>query len=83
MSCFDDHIIYICLHCFVDLVCQNDSSRQVTVDFFAGNEGTSRTGWAWLYHDDVPGWKVVGAAESMAPVTRIRGSPICSTIRAP
>ena len=22
LSCFDDHIIYICLHCFADLACQ-------------------------------------------------------------
>src|SRR3954470_22165929 len=22
MSCFNDHVIYVCLHCFADLICQ-------------------------------------------------------------
>jgi hypothetical protein len=41
---------------------QNDSTRQVTVWFMGGAQGTSFLGWAYL-SGGVSGWKVVGAAD--------------------
>lgn len=46
-----------------DLVWQNESTRQVTVNYFGGSKGTTLLGWAWLNSSGSPGWTVVGAAD--------------------
>jgi uncharacterized repeat protein (TIGR01451 family) len=46
-----------------DLVWQNDTTRQVTVNYYGGAEGASMIGWTWLNSAVQPGWSVVGAAD--------------------
>jgi hypothetical protein len=46
-----------------DLVWQNDTTRQVTVNYYGGSQGAAFQGWNWLYPDAAPGWKLVGAAD--------------------
>jgi hypothetical protein len=42
-----------------DLIWQNDSTRQTTVWYMGGAQGTTMLGWSYL-SGSVPGWKVVG-----------------------
>jgi len=46
-----------------DLVWQNDSTRQVTVNYYGGSGGAVNAGWNWLKADSNPGWTVVGATD--------------------
>lgn len=47
-----------------DLVWQNDDTRQVTVNYYAGAGGATNTGWNWLYPGlGAAGWHVVAAAD--------------------
>jgi hypothetical protein len=46
-----------------DLVWQNDSSRQVTVNYYQGEGGAVLQGWKWLNTANNPGWHVVAAAD--------------------
>jgi len=42
-----------------DLVWQNDTTAQVTVNYYGGNKGATLTGWNWLAPMGYPGWKAV------------------------
>ncbi len=46
-----------------DLVWQNDSTRQVTVNYYGGTNGATYLGWNWLDSTGAPGWHVAGAAD--------------------
>jgi hypothetical protein len=46
-----------------DLIWQNDTTRQVTVNYYGGAGGTVYQGWAYLNAAGVPGWSVVGVAD--------------------
>ena len=47
-----------------DLIWQNNTTNQVTVNYFGGNKGSVYQGWAWLNSGGEPaGWRVVGAAD--------------------
>jgi hypothetical protein len=46
-----------------DLVWQNDTTAQVTVNYYGGPDGAVYQGWNWLNAAGVPGWTVVGAAD--------------------
>jgi hypothetical protein len=46
-----------------DLVWQNDTTRQVTVNYYGGAGGAVYQGWAYLNAAGVPGWSVVGVAD--------------------
>jgi hypothetical protein len=46
-----------------DLVLQNDVTRQVIVHFRGGADGSTLTGWNWLYIVNAPGWRVKGVAD--------------------
>jgi hypothetical protein len=47
-----------------DLIWQNNTTNQVTVNYFGGNKGSVYQGWAWLNSAGEPaGWRVVGAAD--------------------
>jgi uncharacterized repeat protein (TIGR03803 family) len=46
-----------------DLVWQNDVTRQVSVWYMGGAEGTTLLGWNWLSANGVPGWRVVAVAD--------------------
>lgn len=47
-----------------DLVWQNDDTRQVTVNYYGGQDGATYTGWNWLYAGlGAAGWHVVAAAD--------------------
>ena len=46
-----------------DLVLQNISTRQVTVNYYGGSGGATLTNWAYLDSTDVPGWTVVAVAD--------------------
>ncbi|MFN7997040.1 MAG: VCBS repeat-containing protein [Bryobacteraceae bacterium] len=46
-----------------DLVWQNDTTRQVTVNYYGGSGGASFTGWAWLNTSNNPDWHVVAVAD--------------------
>jgi len=47
-----------------DLIWQNNTTNQVTVNYFGGNKGSVYQGWAWLNSVGEPaGWRVVGAAD--------------------
>jgi hypothetical protein len=46
-----------------DLVWQNDTTRQVTVNYYGGSGGATLTGWNWLNTTGSPGWRVVAAAD--------------------
>jgi hypothetical protein len=46
-----------------DLVWQNDTTRQVTVNYYGGSDGATVIGWSWLNSAGSPGWKVVAAAD--------------------
>jgi len=46
-----------------DLVWQNDSTRQVTVNYYGGTGGAVYQGWAYLNAAGVPGWSVVAVAD--------------------
>jgi hypothetical protein len=43
-----------------DLVWQNESSRQVTVHYYAG---TTWTGWNWLNSTGFTGWSLAGVGD--------------------
>ena len=49
-----------------DLVWQNNSTAQVTVNYYGGAGGAVYQGWAWLNSAGAPGWTVVGAADMNA-----------------
>jgi hypothetical protein len=40
-----------------DLIWQNDTSGQVTVNYYGGPGRLSLTGWNWLNVIGVPGWR--------------------------
>jgi hypothetical protein len=42
-----------------DVVWQNEVTRQVTVNYFGGSQGTTLLGWSWLYASPVTGWRLV------------------------
>jgi Beta-propeller repeat/FG-GAP-like repeat/Viral BACON domain len=42
-----------------DLVWQNDSTRQVTVNYYGGTGGAVYQGWNWLYASGAAGWSAV------------------------
>jgi hypothetical protein len=46
-----------------DLIWQNETTRQVTVNYYGGASGTLYQGWAYLNAAGVPGWSVVGVAD--------------------
>ena len=46
-----------------DLVWQNDTTRQVTVNYYGGSGGASYQGWNWLNTANTAGWRVVAAAD--------------------
>lgn len=46
-----------------DLVWQNQSTRQVTVNYYGGNGGATLQGWNWLNMADAPGWHVAAVAD--------------------
>ena len=46
-----------------DLVWQNNSTGQVTVNFYGGPGGATYQGWCWLNTNSNVGWNVVGAAD--------------------
>jgi hypothetical protein len=46
-----------------DLVWQNLSTRQVTVNYYGGTSGAAYQGWAYLNAAGYPGWTVVGAMD--------------------
>ena len=46
-----------------DLAWQNDTTRQVSVNYYGGTGGATMTGWNWLHAAGVPGWRVVAAAD--------------------
>ena len=46
-----------------DLIWQNDTTRQVTVNYYGGAGGTVYQGWAYLNAVGNPGWSVVGVAD--------------------
>ncbi len=46
-----------------DLVWQNDTTAQVTVNYYGGAGGAAYLGWNWLDVKGEPGWQVVGAAD--------------------
>jgi hypothetical protein len=46
-----------------DIVWQNDTTRQVTVWYMGGVDGTEFQGWAWLSEKVLAGWRLVGAAD--------------------
>ena len=46
-----------------DLVWQNDATRQVTVHYYGGPQGTTYLGWNWLSSSGSTGWQIAGAAD--------------------
>jgi hypothetical protein len=46
-----------------DLVWQNDATRQATVWYMTGPQGTVFQGWNWLTTGDLPGWTLVAVAD--------------------
>jgi hypothetical protein len=42
-----------------DLVWQNNSTAQVTVNYYGGTGGATYTGWNWLASSGFPGWTAV------------------------
>jgi len=47
-----------------DLIWQNNSTNQVTVNYYGGTSGGVYQGWNWLIEGGEPsGWRVVGAAD--------------------
>ncbi len=46
-----------------DLIWQNDSTRQVTVNYYGGPGGATYIGWAFLNAGGVPGWTAKGAID--------------------
>jgi len=46
-----------------DLIWQNNSTGQVTVNFYGGPGGATYQGWCWLNINSNVGWNVVGAAD--------------------
>jgi len=46
-----------------DLVWQNDTTNQVTVNYFGGSGGATLIGWNYLYPQGIPGWHVVAVAD--------------------
>jgi hypothetical protein len=47
----------------LDLVWQNDATRQVVVHYYGGADGAVYQGWAYLDAAGEPGWTVVGVAD--------------------
>jgi hypothetical protein len=46
-----------------DLVLQNDSTRQATIWYMGGAQGTIVTAWAWLHLTGISGWKIAAVAD--------------------
>jgi hypothetical protein len=42
-----------------DLVWQNDTTGQVTVNYYGGTQGATLIGWNWLANPGYPGWTAV------------------------
>ena len=47
----------------VDVVWQNDSTRQVSVWYMGGPQGTDMLGWNYISSAGVPGWSIAGSAD--------------------
>ena len=45
-----------------DLIWQNNTSKQVTVNFYGGVGGAVYEGWNWMNSTGAPGWTVAGVA---------------------
>ena len=45
------------------LIWQNETTRQVTVNYFGGLESAIFTGWNWLNIGGIPGWHVAAVAD--------------------
>lgn len=46
-----------------DLLWQNDTTVQVSVNYYAGSGGAVFEGWNWVAPSGVAGWKLVGSAD--------------------
>jgi hypothetical protein len=46
-----------------DLVWQNDTTRQVVVDYYGGAGGATPVSWAWLNPVGAPGWHVAAVTD--------------------
>ena len=46
-----------------DLIWQNDTTKQITVDYYGGTGGAVYQGWNYLNAAGAPGWSVVGVAD--------------------
>ena len=46
-----------------DLIWQNDTTKQITVNYYGGTGGATLTGWSYLNATGAPGWTVVAAAD--------------------
>src|SRR5205823_12379169 len=46
-----------------DLIWQNDQTRQVSVWFMGGAQGTTFLGWTWIAATGAAGWRVVGVGD--------------------
>ncbi|HWR49523.1 MAG TPA: FG-GAP-like repeat-containing protein, partial [Bryobacteraceae bacterium] len=46
-----------------DVLWQNDSERQVIVNYLTGAQGNTVQSWAWMYPDPVPGWRIAASAD--------------------
>ncbi len=47
----------------LDLIWQNDTTRQVVAWYMGGASGAQYQSFAWLQNSNTPGWKVVGLAD--------------------
>ena len=46
-----------------DVVWLNDTTRQATVWYMGGTNGSVRQSWSWVSSSGVPGWSIKGAAD--------------------
>ena len=46
-----------------DIVWQNDSSRQATIWYMSGTQGTTRASWSFLASGNYPGWAIAGVKD--------------------
>ena len=42
-----------------DLVWQNDTTSQLTVNYYGGTGGATVIGWNWISSGGVPGWHAI------------------------
>jgi hypothetical protein len=46
-----------------DVLWQNDTTRQVIINYLAGTDGRTVQNWSFMYPDPVPGWTLAGALD--------------------